>query len=381
MRTVTLALLATCGLVAVAASAAPSISSGSGEAAYWMSAETVSGLATGLPAGQTKSLQLQLGTGQRPSARPAAEHLPPSALQAGARLPLTSPQRLNAAEVAGTAPVANPSAMKGRMLIFWGCGEHAPAGQPLVVDLAGMAPGKAGRLASGLQPAAMSPPSPHRHASYGEWPNADGRTSIPAPGSLVGEHVVRGNYTPELRFSLAAADDFLDPLQPTSTSLASGAVKVSWPAVGRARGTFAAVMGAAQDGTIVMWTSSKARLAGMMLPDYLAPAEVARLLAAGALLSPQTTECTVPADVIKAGGMTLQMTAFGPETNLRSPSTSGRWAVKVRSRSSHMGMLLAPAGASGAEAAGQEAATPSKKPSRRRGLLKGLGGVLGVTVP
>jgi hypothetical protein len=376
MRNSSLTLLATCGLAAVASAAAP-VRKPASEANYWMSAETVSGLATGQPNGEARNLQLQLGTTIRPTAAPAAEHLPPSALGAGARLPLTSPRKPDSLGAAASSAAADPSTMKGRMVIFWGCGEQARSGQPQIVDLAGIATGKAGVLA-GLSAAAMSPPAPGRQASYGEWPNSDGRTAVPARGSLVGEHVVQGNYTPELRFSLAQSDDFLSALQPRTTTLPSGAVRISWAAVPRARGTFAAVMGAAQDGTIVLWTSSEVKLAGMTLPDYLAPAEITRLLAAKALLAPQTTECTVPSEVIKAGGMTLQMTAFGPETNLRSPGDGSRWAVKLRTKSTHTGMLVSPAVASTAQADGAEQTPQAPRAGRKRGVLRGLGKIMGV---
>jgi hypothetical protein len=31
---------------------------------------------------------------------------------------------------------------KGRLLIYWGCGEHAPKGQPVVIDFARVAAGQ-----------------------------------------------------------------------------------------------------------------------------------------------------------------------------------------------------------------------------------------------
>lgn len=331
-------LFAATAILAVAAAAAPAKKLVAAETNYWMSAETVTGLATGEPGGEARKLQLQLGSARRPAGAPSAAHLPPATLGAGPSLPLTSPRSAVAGAAQGPRGAFDPASVKGRMILYWGCGEKARAGQPLVVDLAGMATGKGSGLAGGLTAAMMRPPAPGQQASYGEWPGAGGGAVIPARGSLVGEHVVRGNYSPELRYAVSADSDFLAPLKPRSTLLPSGAVKLSWAAVPRARGTVAAVMGAADDGTIVMWTSSEVRMAGMMFPDYLGQEESARLLAAGALLSPSTGECTVPAEVVKAGGMTLQMTAYGPETNIRAPSGEA-WTMKLRTRSAHMGML------------------------------------------
>jgi hypothetical protein len=52
---------------------------------------------------------------------------------------------------------------------------------------------------------------------------------------LVGDHLVRGNYSPEIRFALAPDNDSLAPLSPTSPPLPSGALRISWPAVAWAR--------------------------------------------------------------------------------------------------------------------------------------------------
>ena len=351
------------------------------EATYWMSAETLSGMASAGPAGLAHQLELQLGSARRASGAPAAEHLPPAGLRAGNSLPLTTP----AAQPRGNSVSRtsyDPSRVKGRMLIYWGCGEHARPGQPLVVDMATLSKNQTA-FASMLNVNAMNPPSPDRHATYGEWPNKEGRTTVPATGSLVGDHVVRGNYSPELRFALTAANDFLAPLTPRSTPLPSGAMKVQWPSVPRALAYAAGVMGSAGNDTIVMWSSSEVRLASGV-PDYLAPAEVSRLLARKALMAPSATECAVPAEVVKAvkGGM-LQMAAYGPEANFASPAAqTPRWVAKLRTKSSHMGMLgmdmpaLMRGGGEQERSAGDAPAPAAQSPKRK--LLRGLGGLLGI---
>ena len=45
-------------------------------------------------------------------------------------------------------------------------------------------------------------PSPARSKTYGEWPNARDSQRVPGEASLRGDHAVRGNYTPDIRFSL-----------------------------------------------------------------------------------------------------------------------------------------------------------------------------------
>eukprot|EP01035_Chromulina_nebulosa_P002011 gene2011-2711_t len=53
----------------------------------------------------------------------------------------------------------------------------------------------------------MSPPSVSKNRTYGEWPNEKTRTTVPSQGSLVGEHTVRGNYSPQINFTLEEDQD------------------------------------------------------------------------------------------------------------------------------------------------------------------------------
>ncbi|HWW55699.1 MAG TPA: hypothetical protein VN047_02290 [Sphingopyxis sp.] len=352
------------------------------EAIYWISAETVSGMTTGQPAGVEKNLSLQLGSA-RSNAAPTAEHLPPQGLRAGDRLPLVSPR--GAAPKEDSKPDYRPGPQqspKGRIELYWGCGENAPAGQPVVIDLATMKPGAASPFGAIPNVKAMVPPSAGRHATYGEWPGGKNGTRVPRAASLVGDHVVQGNYAPEMRFAVAAGSDFLAPLTPKSADLASGAVKVSWPTLVNARGYIMTVTGAREDGTIVMWTSSAVRMPGMALPDYLEQSDIARLVQQRVLLAPEATECVVPSAVGKASeSAMLMMTAYGPESNYGSPrEVPLGWGVKLRTKATHMGMLgVDLASLMGGSDTDSETPAGDAKPKKKRGLLRGVvGGALGL---
>ncbi len=136
--------------------------------------------------------------------------------------------------------------------------------------------------------------------------------------------------------------------------------------------------GAREDGTIVMWSSSEVQ-AAQMAYDYLSQEEIARLVQQRVLLAPQTTTCTVPAEV--AGSVqaaSLMLNAFGPEANIGQPRPataprgwSPEWAVKLRTRSTYVGMLgmdmaamMAGTGDEGRSAPRQE------RPRRRRSPLE-----------
>jgi hypothetical protein len=366
-------ILAGASLVALAggATALAQARGGSGPAVYWMSADTASGMAA-MAAGMGQSgrpsagavmgqmfgggrssrssyvhtLTLQLGSPRRATGAPSAEHVPPPGLQAGQVLPLLTPQA--APRATGPAqPWGQMQRPQGRMLIYWGCGEHARPGQPAVIDFASMAAGRMPPAFANMALKPMTPPSAATSTTYGEWPNERTETRVPAGGSLVGEHVVRGNYSPEIRFALGAGQDFLAPVTLTSNSAgASGSIPLVWRPVPGARAWFGAVMGAAQNGDFIIWTSSETQ-AAMMAFDYVADADIARLVQSRVLLPATADRCTVPAEVGRAAPQSmLSLIAFGGESNISQPrpATAPRtwkpeWTVKLRTKSTHMGLL------------------------------------------
>ena len=100
--------------------------------------------------------------------------------------------------------------------------------------------------------------------TYGTWPNERMRTPIPATGSLVGAHIIRGNYSPEINFTLAPGQDFLAPVRITANRPgAGGSVPVAWQGVPNARAFFMMAMGAMEDRTMILWTSISAPITSL----------------------------------------------------------------------------------------------------------------------
>ena len=386
-------------------------------AVYWMSAQTMSGFGAGMMGGggaagarpsmgqmmgmmgggggASKTLTLQLGSARKATGEPTAEHLPPQALRAGASLPLVTPRAQPTQRTEETPSMPRDyQKPKGRMLIFWGCGEHARPGQPIVIDFAQMANGKmpAGMeaMSRGLAITPMQPPSPTRNATYGEWPNEKTRTSVPGNGSLVGDHLIRGTYSPDIRFSLNANQDFLGPLNLVTNAVgASGSGQLGWGAVPGAQAYLATAIGGGENDTMVLWTSSEVQASAFSLPDYLSNGDIARLTASRALMGPQTTACTIPQEVVKAAPQAMvQLAAYGNETNLSYPARPAdpkvawniEWTVKVRYKS-QTGALLGmdmPGGGPRSEQRQAPGApkTAPQTPAEAVGgaLLRGLGG-------
>jgi hypothetical protein len=402
---------------------------------YWMSAATTSGMAgmgaggapnasaimgqmfgggRGGPPQANHSLTLQLGSSQRPTGGLSADHTAAPALRAGPVLPLLSPERVQPTREPDQTqmPFERP---KGRMLIFWGCGEHVGPGQPLTIDFSKIGSGQPIPNMPTINVRPDRAPTADRYASYGEWPNRRSNTAVPPTGSLVGAHTVRGTYTPPIDFTLQPGQDFLPPLNITGQAkMPSGATRVTWNPVQGSTGYFATLMGAGQDRgeTIVMWSSSAARGLGWALMDYLPPDEVRRLVTEKVVLPPQATECVVPAEVISQAPMgMLSMIAYGGEANFTYPprpadpkvAWNRQWTTKVRFKSTTGTMLGMPGGMGGMGGMGddddrppqrgapngrypqgqQQQQPPQQQPRRGigGGLMRGLGGLGGIPIP
>lgn len=335
-------------------------------AVYWMSASTTTGMG-GMGAGGgrpniammmrggadpnavTHSLILQLGSTRHADGEPTAEHDPPDGLGAGPMLPLVTPQAQPAHEETPSGPPERFRQPHGRMLIFWGCGEHAGPGQPYVIDFASLtgpaAAQKFAGLMRGIAVTPMQPPSPQRFATYGEWPNERSDTSVPANGSLTGDHLVKGNYTPDIHFSLTPQQDFLPAFNLTTNSKnPSGSASLGWQAMQGVQGYFATMIGAQGQDQVVMWTSSATQAPAFGMPDYLSDGEIARLVASHTLMAPSQTQCTIPVEAVQAAGQGgfFQLVGYGGEANFAyppRPSPHTDWTVKVRYRTSTGGLV------------------------------------------
>ena len=345
-------------------------------ATYWMSAATMSGNGLmGMGGGQSggrpsmgdimkmmgggnqtsHSLTLQLGSSLR-AADSRADHTPGALAPLPLVTPAAAPPSAPVAEESVEEQPSMPQRPKGRMLIYWGCGEHAGPGQPYVIDFAKIGAGQPMPRFPFVPIHHQNPPSAGRYATYGEWPNGKSRAQPPA--SLIGDHDVRGSYSPDIHFALPPTRDYLPPLMiDTSGKSPAGATLLNWQPVAGATGYFAAMFGASAkeggDATIVMWSSSALEtFAGGGLLDYLSPAEARRLIGQKVVMPPSQTRCAIPAEVTARAPMgMLQMIAYGDEANFADPPRPAdprvpwniRWTTKVRYKSTAGVMLGMPA--------------------------------------
>ena len=321
-------------------------------------------------------LYLRLGSSQAAGkGAPKADHFMPPNARLGKSVALVTPR-------AEKEPEMFPQKPKGRLLIFWGCGEHAPKGQPVVLDFAKVA---AGQMPAGMPASAVVRdwgPSPTNSRTFGRWPAEDNKFVKP-DSALPGPHRVVSNYAPEISFTLAR--DFMKPLSQRTTSMPSGATLVSWTALPDATGYLVGLFGGKQGpggemGDMVMWTSSATRQFGGGLADWLSPAQVASLTKDLTVLPPSKTNCAIPAEVNRAAADFKMgtLTAFGPEETFSYPPRPAtgpwnlEWTVRARHRSTTSWMQMQGMSMGGAQGGGQQGGC------RPRGGLGGmLGGALG----
>lgn len=363
-------------------------------ARYDMRAGTVSGVgamgrgmgaAMGMMFGGGRSnnaqheLYLRIGSSNTASkGAPKADHFMPAGVKVGKSVALVTPK-----EEKGYVDEM-PQKPKGRMLIFWGCGERAPKGQPVVIDFSKLA---AGQVPPGLWSTTIIRdwgPSLTNSKTFARWPAEDGKFVKP-DSSLPGAHRIASNYAPEISFTLAK--DFMAPLQVTSTNNPSGSLLLRWGSIAEATGYVATMFGGrmgpnGEMGDMVMWSSSASRQFGGGLSDWISPGQVATLVKDRTVLAPSVTTCAVPVEVRNAAPEFRfgTLVAFGPQEDFAYPPRPAdpkaawnlEWTARIRHRSMTTWMDMP--GMESAMAAQQGQEQQPKKDCKPKG---GLGGLLG----
>lgn len=320
-------------------------------------------------------------TRNNPSLTEAAQDVPAGFLPS--RLTLQAPKEAREKvpdndEAVVDAAVERP---RGKLLMYWGCGDTVRAGQPKVLD---MVSASAADLARFFVSRRATQRGAHSQAGRPVWPSRDDTRMLPAGASLVGEHAFSGEGVPDgFRFRIASSQDLMPPLD-LKTRPADGRVELSWFGAPTARAFFAAGLASGGNDEMVLWTSSELPDTGFGLTDYQTNAAVDRWLKEKVLLSPATTRCTVPKGVFGGEGAMLKLIGYGNESTFAQPPRPADpkvawepvWTAKVRVKSvatAIVGMPEMPSASSGAEAPTLAAEPAEKKP----GAIDILRGVFG----
>ncbi|GAB4179349.1 MAG: hypothetical protein OHK0026_01920 [Rhodocyclaceae bacterium] len=283
---------------------------------------------------------------------------------------------------------------RGRIHLYWGCGETVRAGQPRVLDMASASAADIGRFFVSRRATRRGA---HSAAGRPVWPNEKDARMVPEDASLAGEHAFRAEGVPEsFRFRIPPEQDLMPPIE-LAQRKAGAVTQLEWKPIPQARAWFVAAMGAKSGGSgedMVLWTSSEVPETGMALIDYQTNAAVDRWLAEKVLLAPAQTRCAVPAGIFaeEAGAM-LRMIAYGSELDLAHPPRPAdprkpwdpEWAVQIRVKSVASAMLGMESGAAPAARTTAREQAPEAPPAEReapaRGAIPGaldvLRGILG----
>ena len=166
----------------------------------------------------------------------------------------------------------------------------------------------------------------------------------------------------------------------------SGASRLTWRAAQQATGYALTMYGSAENGDVIVWTSSSKAATAANL-DYLPPAEVKRLVAAGTVLPPTANQCLLPAEVAAASpsGM-IMMIGYGPEVHFAEAPKAPKWTAKVRYKTTAslmrgMGAMMG-GGLGTAEGAPAQPQQQQPQKKKRRSLLGDIiQGATGIPVP
>ena len=289
-----------------------------------------------------KWLDLALYTRQKPAGTSGNHAIPPGQ-NMGASLPL---EPVPKPQPGGTAPDTKPEDVerqkpKGRLLLYWGCGEAVRPGQPKILDMATAGPMDFAKFFVGrYAPERGATSEPGRAI----WPNERDRQRVPKDASLRGDHAISGEgVPPSLKFAIGERQDFMAPMEIAASGPIGGPTPLTWTSIPTAQGYFLQAMGFRQDGNeMIIWTSSEVQDTGWGLMTWLPNDFVRRMISEKVVLPASTTSCTIPKGVFEGvEGAMVNGIAYGEEQNLAHPprptdpkiAWEPIWAVKVRVKS------------------------------------------------
>ena len=320
-------------------------------------------------------LDVTLSTRNNPSLAEATQSVPTNSKLAP-ELKLVSPKTQNTPPPSEDEQVIREEfePPKGKIYLYWGCGDSVRPGQPQVLDKAKASPADYQKFFVGRR---ATQRGAHLADGRPSWPNEQDARLVPEGASLIGEHLFKGQGVPEgFKFAIGQAQDIMPPLELNQRDK-DGATQLEWKGLPTARAYFIAAMGARGENEMVFWSSSEVPENGTGLVDYQTNASVDRWLKEKALLSPDARTCTVPKGIFGDSAM-VRMIAYGTELNLAHPPKptnpnlvwEPQWAVKVRLKSVANAMLgMEPMGEG---ASGQPRRGNANQPEGK-GPLEGVG--------
>lgn len=212
---------------------------------------------------------------------------------------------------------------KFALLEYWGIGREIGANQPKVTN------------PDGAQAAADSSAEKMPDQSYAYWPLQNSKPLDDA-ASVAGTYAIKTNFCGDSTVTLGKDQDFLDPINITSTEKDPDLTKpivIRWKPVANVAGYILKAYGGTDAQTITWTSSSDLDLARGIDYRPLSKEDAEKYIKTGVMIPSYVASCTIPAGVFKgATSVMLVMTAVGKDLIQTKDGTETR--VIVRSTAS-----------------------------------------------
>lgn len=338
----------------------------------------------GLGFASGKFIDISVYTSKNPGLS-EAKQLIPSVMNLGEGLQLNAPVPEKPVHVPVDENPIEPTyeKPKGKISVYWGCGETIRPGQPRSLDIA---TASLDDYAKFFVMRGKTTKGARSQPGHPAWPNKVDDRKVPDTASLIGQHQFVGNGIPEsFKVNLGAPQDLMPAIE-LQQSKKEGAIVLDWKSIPHARGYFFAVMGGKSDsnagadasGEMIVWTSSELADFGFGLLDYQSNQDIDKWIKEKVILPANATQCAVPKGIFPdgSGGM-LRMIAYGSDAYFAYPprpedpkiAWEPDWQTKVRVKSTFTSIL-------GGMGDMNEKAQPKKeeKKGKATDLLKSLFG-------
>jgi len=154
---------------------------------------------------------------------------------------------------------------KGKIYLYWGCGDTVREGQPKVLDMATAGPQD---FAAFFQSRHATTKGTHSTPGQPDWPNKTDSRMIAPDATLVGQHTFTGDGVPDgFKLNIDEMHDLMPAIDLSNHDTDSATV-LDWNAIAGARAYFLSSMSSRGEGEMVIWSSSEMPDFGMGLIDY-----------------------------------------------------------------------------------------------------------------
>lgn len=295
-----------------------------------------------------KFLDISVYTSKNPGLSEAKQFIP-SVMNLGESLQLNAPVPEKPVHVPVDETPVEPTyeKPKGKISVYWGCGDTIRPGQPRTLDVA---TASMDDYAKFFVMRGKTTKGARWQPGHPAWPNKVDDRKVPDTASLVGQHNFVGNGIPEsFKVNLGAPQDLMPSIELKQTKK-DGAVALDWKSIPHARGYFVTVMGGKSDGNsgenasgeMIVWTSSELADLGFGLMDYQSNQDIDKWIKDKVILPASATQCAVPKGIFPDGGAgMLRMIAYGSDAYFAYPprpedpkiAWEPDWQTKVRVKS------------------------------------------------